>query len=801
MHKLKSQEESFFSLKLDISKAYDRLEWPFLHSILVKLGFSPRWINMVMSCVTSVSYSILVQGEPSERIYPTRGIRQGDPLSPYLFILCAEGLSALISQAADFGAIQGLKMCPQAPILHHLFFADDSLLFGAATVAECSTFRQLLNTYEKASGQKINFQKSSVVFSRNVPVETQQVLAAIVGVECVEEHDRYLGLPMRVGKSKTQIFQYIKEKLSNKLENWKAKILSCAGKEILIKAVAQTMPLYAMNCYLLPKTLCDDVHKLCASFFWGDTNDKRKIHWRSWERLCLTKHEGGMGFKNIYAYNLAMLAKQGWRIVTNPTSLIARLYKARYFPHNNFWQAELGDAPSFSWRSILAGRPVLKAGTKWRIGDGLQVNIWRENWIPNCPQYLLQRPVDTLVEIVADLIDSHSRQWIPDIVHAVFHPNVAEKVLSIPLSRRTALDRYYWHLERRGDFTVKSAYWIARPQALNNVLVTTSNGDPFKEIWRRLWKAQVPGKVQICVWRACCNLLPTRERLTTKGYEGEIRCLLCNYMIEDTGHLFCKCPIAVSLLSQPPFHLQSSLLPQINFTEWMLEQALHLKMETFEKLLMLIWGLWTNRNAMLWEDTAGTAPDILFKCLSWLDEFQKSRASASIMRSSTLHTWKPSCTAEFKLNIDGAFMPQMTKGGIGGLLRTSNGSVAAAFHSVSQFVSSAYHVELLAIHVGLEFLQQHNFGSVTIETDCQTAVHDIYSCLAMPTVYGTLIEDIQATLKGLQQVQISYAPRTCNRAAHRLASIGFESEQYMLWLNTTPDCIWDLVQREIPTPT
>ncbi|XP_024178363.1 uncharacterized protein LOC112184337 [Rosa chinensis] len=589
MHKLRSQEKGFFSLKLDISKAYDRLELPFLHSMLVKLGFSSKWINMVMSCVTSVSYSILVQGEPSEHIYPTRGIRQGDPLSPYLFILCDEGLSALISQAMDSGAIHGLKMCPQAPIPHHLFFADDSLLFGAATVAECITHRQILNTYERAFGQKVNFQKNSVVFSRNIHIDVQNELATILEVECVEDHDRYLGLPMQVGKSKTQIFQYIKEKLSNKLDNWKAKILSCAEKEILIKTVAQMMPLYAMNCYLLPKTLCDDVHKLCASFFWGDTNDKRKIHWRSWERLCLTKHEGGMGFKNIYAYNLAMLAKQGWRLVTNPNSLIARLYKTRYFPHCEFWLAELGEAPSFSWHSILADRLVLKARTKWRIGD--------------------------------DLIDSHTRQWIADVIHTNFHPNVAVKVLCIPLSSQPASDMLYWHLERRGSFTVKSAYWIACSQVLQNVLVSTSNGDPYKELWRKLWKAQVPGKVLICAWRACCNLLPTRERLSTKGYEGELRCLLCNYLIEDTAHLFCKCPLAQSLLSQPPLQLQNSLLPQIHFKEWMLEHALKLKMEDFEKLLMLIWGLWTNQNSKLWEDTSGSAIDIMFKCFSWLDEF------------------------------------------------------------------------------------------------------------------------------------------------------------------------------------
>ncbi|XP_024156304.1 uncharacterized protein LOC112164321 [Rosa chinensis] len=460
MHKLTSQEEGFFSLKLDISKAYDRLEWPFLHAMLVKLGFLAQWISMVMSCVTSVSYAILVQGEPSNTIHPTRGIRQGDPLSPYLFTLCAEGLSALISQAVDSGEIKGLKMCPQAPILHHLFFADDSLLFGAATLEECHTFRHILNTYERAFGQKINFQKSSVVFSRNVHADIQAQVSAILEVKCITEHDRYLGLPLRVGKSehdrylglpllvgksKTQIFQYIKDKVSKKLENWKAKILSCAGKEILIKAVAQTMPLYAMNCYLLSKGLCDDVHKLCASFFWGDTEDKKKIHWRSWERLCLTKQEGCMGFKNLYTYNLAMLAKQGWRIVTNLSSLIAKLYKARYFPNCDFWQAELGDAPSFLWRSILAGRPVLKAGTRWRIGDGTQINIWNESWILNCSPCLVQRPTHSPVEMVSDLIDASTKQWIPPIIHGIFQPSVAAKILSIPLAHWNGIDKHYWY--------------------------------------------------------------------------------------------------------------------------------------------------------------------------------------------------------------------------------------------------------------------------------------------------------------------------------------------------------------------
>ena len=129
-----SGKTCFMALKLDMSKAYDRVEWVFLEKILLKMGFQDTWVAMIMQCITTISYSIMVNGEPKGLIHPSRGLWQGDPLSPFLFLFCAEGLNALLTQAAKIGDIPGYSLCRAGPKITHLFFADDCLLFCRATL-------------------------------------------------------------------------------------------------------------------------------------------------------------------------------------------------------------------------------------------------------------------------------------------------------------------------------------------------------------------------------------------------------------------------------------------------------------------------------------------------------------------------------------------------------------------------------------------------------------------------------------------------------------------------------------------
>ena len=179
--KHQSRKAGFLALKLDMSKAYDRVEWSFLKLLMLRMGFHEKWVDLMMMCITTVSYSLLIDGETTEKIIPSRGIKQGDPISPYLFLLCSEGLHALIEKAARAGLIRGISLCRNGPRITHLFFADDSLLFCRASFQECIHIQTILSEYEAASGQKLKRDKTTLFFSKGTSPSTQENITNLLG--------------------------------------------------------------------------------------------------------------------------------------------------------------------------------------------------------------------------------------------------------------------------------------------------------------------------------------------------------------------------------------------------------------------------------------------------------------------------------------------------------------------------------------------------------------------------------------------------------------------------------------------
>ena len=278
----KSGTKGWMAIKLDLEKAYDRLRWSFIRETLDLMHLPSSLVNVIMNCVTSSSFRILWNGEPTEPFKPSRGVRQGDPLSPYLFVACMERLSQLIEWLCVEGHWKAIPVTRGGTQVSHLMFADDIVLFGEASRTQAEVMIKCLTDFCAWSGQKVNTQKSSVYFSPNTNEATAAEICNVLGISKTDDLGRYLGVPTINGRVTRATFQEVLSKVDKRLAGWKTKYLSLAGRATLIQATLTSIPAYVMQSARLPRSLCDDLDRKFRRFLWGGSNSQRKPHLVRW---------------------------------------------------------------------------------------------------------------------------------------------------------------------------------------------------------------------------------------------------------------------------------------------------------------------------------------------------------------------------------------------------------------------------------------------------------------------------------------------------------------------------------------
>ncbi|KAJ9560661.1 hypothetical protein OSB04_005821 [Centaurea solstitialis] len=304
----KRSKNQMLIFKIDFEKAFDSLNWGFLDDILAQMGFGDRWRAWVRGCITTTRVSILVNGSPTKEFRMEKGVRHGDPLAPFLFILAMEGLYVAMKEAQLKGIFKGIHLDNVREEISILQYADDAIFLGDWTRRNVTNLIRILQCFHICSGLKINFLKSKLI-GVNVHLEETKRMARRLNCKTGTLPFNYLGIPVGENMNKATSWKPIVEKFKSRLSKWKASTLSIGGRLCLCKSVLGSLGNYYFSLYKAPMKVINALESIRCKFFWGGNKEKKKICWIAWKEVINDKRNGGLGIGSLRALNLALLGK------------------------------------------------------------------------------------------------------------------------------------------------------------------------------------------------------------------------------------------------------------------------------------------------------------------------------------------------------------------------------------------------------------------------------------------------------------------------------------------------------------
>ncbi|KAF7824315.1 reverse transcriptase [Senna tora] len=436
----RSRKFGWLIISLDLEKAYDRLNWSFISSVLLKMNFPAELVSLISACISSVSHQFLINGTLTHKIIPSRGIRQGDPLSPYIFICCMQYLSSLIDVQ-----VHKKKWVPpklRGTPLSHLLFADDVLLFARVDVNSISAIKRTIEKFLTCSGLSINRSKSSIWFSDNTPMDMRNTALRNLNFSAVNNPSRYLGYTLGT-KGKHNDFVPLINKIQSRINCWSNKYLSFAGKTTLINSVLSLLITYHTNTVALPTKTSKLIDKTLRDFFWSAPDDKKKIHTISWEKIC------------IPTSFLSLIAKLACQVNSQQNSLWSNSIRHYLNPTCNSF--------STTGKAIRKGLSLISSNSSSIISNGKNTDHWFDNWFTKAP---LKNDDSIKVNVFANDLGS----WSWELLSFDLPLSIKDSINAIPCLKNAP----------SANFII--VRWVSPPDGwwkLNSDGACSGNPDPF----------------------------------------------------------------------------------------------------------------------------------------------------------------------------------------------------------------------------------------------------------------------------------------------------------------------------------
>ncbi|KAJ0931049.1 putative RNA-directed DNA polymerase [Helianthus annuus] len=528
------------AFKVDIQKAYDTVDWGFFDNILRGFGFHQRMIKWVMACVTSTMFSLSINGNLHGYFKGKRGLRQGDPMSPYLFTLVMEVLTLILQKQVDVTAdFRFHHKCEEQRIIN-LCFADDLFLFARGDPNSAAVILKSLNLFKNMSGLVPSMTKSTVFFGgvlNYVKDQIRNIMQFDEGVLPV----RYLGVPLISSRLIYSDCKKLVDNLESRITDWKAKSLSFAGCLQLIRSVLSAMHVYWSSVFILPKRIIHDLEDRMRRFLWAQGNNimgKAKV---KWSHVYLPKEEGGLGIRRISDMNNALMVAHIWSLLTHRESLWVKWVHSYLIRDRSFWDVPVRNNITWGWRKMLQLRTLIRQHIWIKLGNGANTLVWFNTWDTVCPLNLFITPrmisnagFDMRIK-VADMVQNGVWGWpntwvtrfpiLQQLSNVTFDPHVQ--------------DRTIWRSTDGKDMEYNTyGVWNDIRQVQNRV------------VWDRIvWFPQAIPRHSFLVWLIVCKKLKTQDIMCKWRSSGNanynlVCCSLCTSGPDSHEHLFFECDFA-----------------------------------------------------------------------------------------------------------------------------------------------------------------------------------------------------------------------------------------------------------------
>ncbi|CAN0912292.1 Uncharacterized mitochondrial protein AtMg00310 [Linum grandiflorum] len=466
-----------------------------------------------------------------------------------------------------------------------------------------------------------------------------------------------------------------------------------------------------------------------------------------------------------------MLGKQAWRFLSEPDSLVARLYKAKYFPTRDLLLADLGPKPNFAWRSLWSSLDLIRKGYRWRIGNGLHIRVGLDPWLPEDGNHYISAPTPQhlLDMLVRDLLDHQRSDWNAALLEQLFSPRDVQLITSIPIATAAGPDKRIWHGSKNGRYTVKSAYRLYMDTMVDRTALHRP-GD-----WSTIWKLHVPASMKHFLWRLVSDVLPTRGRLRRKKLKLTGEYGFCGQDYEETWHLFTDC------LRTMDVWRHMDILPHVvdeanNHSEfptlfWSLRVRLppHLR----DKWLIGLWGIWRERNARVWNKQHRPIPLLVEESLQVMADWRKwntnDKQDSTQQKQEYCAARHPPPPHTLKCNVDMARFVTNNQTGFGMCIRNHDGTLLHYRTSIKPGLFEVRIGEAYALLEALGWVADLGLQDVMYEGDSQTLALAIQSEEEDEFEFGRIVDSCRKALLCMGDASYSFVRRERNAVADAIA--------------------------------